>query len=98
MFATKNGGQLRARLSAIQREQRLGKLSSERYVAQAVEVLAALKKLGEPLSDDEVAFLAQHMTESMAAFEGSTAASTLNQSAQASLLSAAASSVKKAQK
>lgn len=97
MFATKNGGQLRARLSALQREQRLGKLSGERYVAQAVEVLAALKKLGEALSDEERAFLAQHMTESMAAFEGSSAAAALNVSAQQSLLSAAATSVKRAQ-
>jgi hypothetical protein len=97
MFATKNGGQLRARLAALQREQRLGKLASERYVVQAVEVLAALKKLGESLSEEEASFLSQHMTESMAAFEG-TASPGLTQSAQQTLLSAAASSVKKAQK
>jgi len=98
MFATKNGGQLRARLGALQREQRLGKLSGEVYVLQAVEVLSALKKLGEALSPEEQAFLEQHMTANMAAFEGSTAAAVIAESAQQTLLSAAASSVKKAQK
>lgn len=81
------------------------------YIAQTVEILSALKKLGEELSAEEEAYLASHMTESMAAFEGASAdigplALSINfsllripaKNMKENLLTAAASSVKRAQK
>jgi hypothetical protein len=49
--------------------QKLGKMSREAYIAQAVEILGALKKLGEELSASEAAFLAENMNAAMAAFD-----------------------------
>jgi len=57
MFASKNTGQLRQRLAGLQREKRLGKASEDVIVAQEVEILGALKKLGEQLSPEEESFL-----------------------------------------
>jgi hypothetical protein len=47
LFAKKQPGQLRQRLIALQRDVKLGKVSQETYTQQAVEILAALRKLGE---------------------------------------------------
>jgi len=97
MFASKNGGQLRARLTALQRDLRLGKLARDQYVLQSTEVLSALKKLGEALSAEEAAFLEENMTPNLAAFENDASGSALAQSTQQTLLSAASASVRKAQ-
>mmetsp|Transcript_5464 Transcript_5464/g.5949 ORF Transcript_5464/g.5949 Transcript_5464/m.5949 type:complete len:189 (-) Transcript_5464:32-598(-) len=69
LFAKREPGQLRNRLAALQRDQKLGKLSGDAYQQQAVEILAALKKLGEKLTTQEQAYLSSHMTASLQQFE-----------------------------
>ena len=54
MFAKRQPGQLRQRLNDLQRDSKIGKISNDVYTQQAVEILAALKRLGEkvkPSSD-----------------------------------------------
>ena len=54
MFAKRQPGQLRQRLNDLQRDSKIGKISNDVYTQQAVEILAALKRLGEkvwPTSD-----------------------------------------------
>jgi len=53
MFAKKQPEQLRLRLATIQRDVKLGKLSSKQAHQQQVETLSALKGLGEELSQEE---------------------------------------------
>jgi hypothetical protein len=69
LFAKKQPGQLRGRLDALKRDLKLGKLSSDAYTQQALEILTALKKLGETLSAEELHFLSANMTASLSAFE-----------------------------
>lgn len=57
MFAKKQPEQLRLKLATIQRDAKLGKLSSQQAHAQQVEVLGALKGLGEILSTEEANLL-----------------------------------------
>eukprot|EP01103_Thecamoeba_quadrilineata_P015028 TRINITY_DN4622_c0_g1_i1.p1 TRINITY_DN4622_c0_g1~~TRINITY_DN4622_c0_g1_i1.p1 ORF type:complete len:184 (-),score=46.91 TRINITY_DN4622_c0_g1_i1:24-575(-) len=63
LFAKKQPRQLRFRLSEIQR----GNVYT--HPQQALEILAALKKLGEELSPEESHFLSTNMTTSLADFE-----------------------------
>lgn len=51
-----------------QRDKTLGKISKAQAQQQGLEVLIALKRLGDKLSDDELGFLQKHMTQSMAQF------------------------------
>ena len=69
LFASKQPAALRRRLAELDRDVRLGKLSVEECSAQASEILVALKKLGETLQPKEEAFLQQHKTETLSAFE-----------------------------
>jgi len=69
LFAKKQPGQLRTRLDALKRDLKLGKMSTEDYTQQAIEILTALKKLGETLSPEELHFLSANMTASLSAFE-----------------------------
>ena len=69
MFAKKEPAALRRRLAEMDRDVKLGKRDADSVTAQAVEILVALKRLGEPLSDKENAFLQQHKSASMAEFE-----------------------------
>jgi len=69
LFAKKQPGQLRGRLDALKRDLKLGKLSPDAYTQQALEILTALKKLGETLSGEELHFLSTNMTASLSAFE-----------------------------
>jgi hypothetical protein len=69
LFAKKQPGQLRGRLDSLKRDLKLGKLSTDAYTQQALEILTALKKLGEPLSPEELHFLSTNMTASLSAFE-----------------------------
>lgn len=57
MFAKKQPEQLRLKLAQIQRDLKLGKLSSQAAQAQQIEVLGALKGLGEILSTEEANLL-----------------------------------------
>lgn len=73
LFALAQPAGLRQRLAGLQRDKKLGKISKAAATAQALEILTALKKLGDALSEDEAFFLAEHMTDRLAAFETVTA-------------------------
>lgn len=69
MFAKKQPGQLRQKLSEIQRDVKIGKLSVDVSKQQTVEILAALKKLSEKLTPNEEAYLQANSTACMKQFE-----------------------------
>ncbi|WAR13848.1 LZIC-like protein [Mya arenaria] len=69
MFAKKQPGQLRQRLAELKRDGSLGKLSSAAMVGQSVEILTALKKLGETLTPEEEAYLSSNSSSSLKEFE-----------------------------
>jgi len=69
LFAKKEPGQLRTRLANLERDAKLQRVPQAMYVQQAVEILTALKKLGEELSGAEQAFLSENMTADMKEFE-----------------------------
>ncbi|KAJ3441002.1 protein lzic [Anaeramoeba flamelloides] len=68
LFANKQPTSLRLRLSNIQTQLKLGKMAKETYETQALEILLALKKLGDKLSIQESTFLSNHMNESLKGF------------------------------
>ena len=47
MFAKRQPGQLRQRLNDLHRDSKIGKISEALFTQQVVEILAALKRLGE---------------------------------------------------
>ncbi|EDV23899.1 Protein LZIC [Trichoplax sp. H2] len=69
LFAKKQPGQLRNRLAEIERDGKIGKLAVDVYKQQKLEILTALKKLGDKLSPEESAFLADNATASLNQFE-----------------------------
>ncbi|XP_022342789.1 protein LZIC-like [Crassostrea virginica] len=69
MFAKKQPGQLRQRLAEIRRDEKVGKLSAEVATEQSVEILTALKKLGESLTPEEEAYLQSNSSASLKQFE-----------------------------
>ncbi|KXJ22578.1 protein LZIC [Exaiptasia diaphana] len=69
MFAKKQPGQLRQRLAEMQRDLKTGHMSEDVYTQQAVEILTALKKLGEQLKPQEVSFLAANSNAALSSFE-----------------------------
>jgi hypothetical protein len=93
LFAKKEPGQLRQRLAALQRDVKLGKVPQDAYTQQAVEILSALKKLGETLSGEEQGFLSKNMTEDLKDFEKTSGQS----GQQENIINLAASKIKSAQ-
>jgi hypothetical protein len=69
MFARKEPNALRERWQALQREQKLGKISSQQFALMGAEVLSALRKLGEQLTSEEAEFLRANMTKELESFE-----------------------------
>ncbi|XP_076091503.1 protein LZIC-like isoform X2 [Mytilus galloprovincialis] len=69
LFAKKQPGQLRQRLLEIKRDEKIGKLQSAMATAQCVEILTALKKLGESLSPEEEMYLQNNSSASLKQFE-----------------------------
>ncbi|XP_054712394.1 protein LZIC-like [Uloborus diversus] len=69
MFAKKQPGQLRDKLTELQQEAKLGKISEGTLNEQKIEILFALKKLGEDLSSGELDFLQRYSTATMREFE-----------------------------
>ena len=57
MFAQGDQSNLRKRLAVLKREEILKKISTPAYENEASEILVALKKMGEELSEEEQAFL-----------------------------------------
>ena len=53
----------------LQRDAKINKLSRVAYIEQAVEILTALKKLGDDLVPEEEALLRSHVTDSLLQFE-----------------------------
>lgn len=95
MFTQKQPGQLRQRLLQLDQSVKLRKITPEAYNDQRVEVLSALRKLGEKLDASEVQFLEQHMTSAMRDFEE--ANNEIGAGTQTGLLSLASAQVKSAQ-
>uniref|UniRef100_A0A8C2JLA1 Leucine zipper and CTNNBIP1 domain containing n=1 Tax=Cyprinus carpio TaxID=7962 RepID=A0A8C2JLA1_CYPCA len=58
LFAKKQPGQLRTRLAELDCDVMVGKLPRDVYTQQKVEILTALRKLGEKLITEDEAFLA----------------------------------------
>lgn len=94
MFAKKDSGQLRGRLNTIQMNVKLGKTTREQATAQIVEVLLALKKLGETLSTEEQNFLEKNRSAVMSEFE--TVSDEMGTGAKSKVLSSAATQIKRA--
>ena len=94
MFAKKDKGKLRGHLDAIQMNHRLGKLTKEQATQQTVEVLVALKKLGEPLSSEEQRFLEKNASSAMAEFDSVN--EEMGAGAKSKVLSSARTQIKRA--
>ncbi|GAB6023097.1 hypothetical protein CHUAL_007186 [Chamberlinius hualienensis] len=69
MFAKKQPGELRQRLAELERDAKIGKVPGDIFSQQKVEILTALKKLGNPLNPIEIHFLQEHASASMKEFE-----------------------------
>ncbi|GAM20603.1 hypothetical protein SAMD00019534_037780, partial [Acytostelium subglobosum LB1] len=96
LFAKNDQGQLRNKLTTLQRDVKLSKIPKDDFIDQTIEILVALKKLGATLLAEEESFLEQHKTRSMADFEK--ASSSIAQGTQDNLLSKAATQIQSAQK
>ena len=68
-FAAREPAALRARLTQLGQDFKLGRLSDAAYRAKALEVVFALKKLGEELSPEERAHVDSASAEARRAFE-----------------------------
>uniref|UniRef100_A0A4W4HI94 Beta-catenin-interacting ICAT domain-containing protein n=1 Tax=Electrophorus electricus TaxID=8005 RepID=A0A4W4HI94_ELEEL len=69
LFAKKQPGQLRTRLAEMDRDMMVGKLPRDQYTEQKVEILSALRKLGEKLTTEDDAFLAANASATLSQFE-----------------------------
>ena len=69
MFAKREPAALRGRLAKLSQESRLGHLSPALFKTQAVEVILALKKLGEQLTAEEAHVLDSASSEVRGQFE-----------------------------
>ncbi|XP_062505314.1 protein LZIC-like isoform X1 [Corticium candelabrum] len=74
MFAKKQPGQLRQRLVDLQRDHKMGRISEGMYTQQAVEILTALRKLGDKLSAAELDFLTANSSAALTEFEKASSA------------------------
>lgn len=90
MFAKKQPDQLRQKLAQMQRDVNLGKLPDIAYKQQGVEILTALKKLGEDLTPSEIDFLQKNSNAALNQFENVT----INQNVGNNVLKMASSDVK----
>ncbi|XP_035512466.1 protein LZIC [Dicentrarchus labrax] len=73
LFAKKQPGQLRTRLAEMDRDVIVGKLSRDVYTQQKMEILTALRKLGEKLTSEDETFLTENATATLSQFEKVTA-------------------------
>lgn len=69
LFAAKEPAALRARLTRLAEDARLGRLAPPAHRAQSMEIVLALKKLGETLLPEEAAALASASADQKAKFE-----------------------------
>lgn len=94
MFARKQPDQLRLRLAALQRDVKIKQLSKDAFQRQAVEILVALKKMGTELTAEEATFL--DSLSSSAQLES--AVDNVGDVTQQSLINAASTQVRRAEK
>ncbi|XP_057175963.1 protein LZIC [Triplophysa rosa] len=73
LFAKKQPGQLRTRMAEMDRDVMVGKLPRDVYTQQKVEILTALRKLGEKLTPEDEAFLSVNASAKLSQFEKVTA-------------------------
>ncbi|KAK3547824.1 hypothetical protein QTP86_031985 [Hemibagrus guttatus] len=73
LFAKKQPGQLRTRLAEMDRDVMVGKLPRDVYTQQKLEILTALRKLGEKLTAEDEAFLTENVSATLSQFEKVTA-------------------------
>merc|ERR1712232_519905 len=92
LFAKQDRSSLRTHLTNLQTNLKLGKISKADYTQQAVEILTALKKLGEQISAQEEHFLAEHKSQAMSEFDKVSA--DIGTKGAASILSSAVKDVK----
>ncbi|MBN3326177.1 LZIC protein, partial [Atractosteus spatula] len=69
LFAKKQPGQLRTRLAEMDRDVMVGKLPRVVYTQQKVEILMALRKLGEKLTVEDETFLSANASATLSQFE-----------------------------
>lgn len=69
MFAKKQPGQLRQRLAELERDAKIGKIAQDCYFQQMLEILFALKKLGDTLNSAELNLLEQNSSAALKEFE-----------------------------
>eukprot|EP01102_Stenamoeba_stenopodia_P004922 TRINITY_DN15426_c0_g1_i1.p2 TRINITY_DN15426_c0_g1~~TRINITY_DN15426_c0_g1_i1.p2 ORF type:complete len:221 (-),score=82.90 TRINITY_DN15426_c0_g1_i1:100-675(-) len=93
LFAKKQPRLLRSKLVQIQNPKTGAYVDPD----QAIEILVALKKLGEQLSGEEEAFLEKNMNKSMADFQKVSNSTLLNQASSDSVLKVAGNQIKRAQ-
>lgn len=60
LFAQRQPDQLRVRLEGLKRDYQVKKISKDHYIRNSVEILAALKKMGIALSEEEEIALKQY--------------------------------------
>ena len=53
----------------VERDAKIGKISFENYVQQKVEILIALRQLGDSLDDQEIDFLQTNASDALKEFE-----------------------------
>ena len=68
-FAAREPAALRGRLAALNEDARLGRMTAAAAKTAAIEIILALKKLGEVLTPDEAAALASASAAQRAGFE-----------------------------
>lgn len=91
LFAKKQPGQLRTRLAEMDRDLMVGKLSRDVYTQQKLEILTALRKLGEKLPAEDDAFLTENVSAGLSQFEKVTA----NMRSEDKIMALASSGVEK---
>eukprot|EP00049_Salpingoeca_infusionum_P003519 m.67431 g.67431 ORF g.67431 m.67431 type:complete len:189 (-) comp12162_c0_seq1:184-750(-) len=69
LFARREPGQLRERIAEMEKQVAIGAISRDMLIEQKVEILTALRKLGDQITPEEVAFLAQHSSAALEEFE-----------------------------
>lgn len=69
MFARKQPDQLNHKLAQVDRDHKIKLLSTESWRQQRSEILMALKKLKQPISEADQQFLRDHTDQSMIEFE-----------------------------
>lgn len=69
MFAKKQPDQLRERLSQLQRDAKIGRLTEDELAPQKLEILAALKKLKASLLPEEEHYLEKHASKALLDFD-----------------------------